>query len=311
MSSSKAMTSEPHSFLRKKAVVGSANSERISHALRERVFQGLEADVAARKKEVDDFKAPHFTGAPCPWNGSVRLETTDRRGRLALNLRRVRSGFLGVLGNMKQSETNKIEYMRHVNRLTGKGPCGCLSGEWVNLSEDTQKIWNNSTSLSMPPPPQFKAPSVQPPSDYLNPIESVTELNLLLREKKAQYVDVRRALRSQVLADFPQASESKIVAACHRILDEKLLSYEKTRRWPILQESFKPNLSLTSKDRRFYRNFHPGLWSNDAPALNDEDSDQDIQGTWSCCQAEREDALGCEREMLNPDRWCLASFNHD
>ena len=84
-----------------------------------------------------------------------------------------------------------------------------------------------------------------------------------------------------------------------RLLDEKLLSDVKLKRFPVQHESFKPNLSLTTGDRRYKQYYHPGAWTY---------MENEGRFAWSCCMNYKEDSKGCCYSVKNPDNWCLNGF---
>jgi len=84
-----------------------------------------------------------------------------------------------------------------------------------------------------------------------------------------------------------------------RLLNEKLLADEKMSRFPVQHESFRPNLSLTTQDRRYKVFHHPGTFTW---------SEAEKRMCWSCCMNFDQDGRGCESKVVNPDSWCVQGY---
>ncbi|KAF4690278.1 hypothetical protein FOZ60_000438 [Perkinsus olseni] len=219
--------------------------------------------------------------------------------------------------------------IRHVGMVTGKGPVGSLTKRWFNLvdekgasqhsvnpEDDFVGSWDISSSTCHPADVKARVRAfveaekrrVRMNGDvdahvnrktYRNPEEHFAEFQELVREKKRQYADIRGEFIRELRVEFPHASLMRLEAMARRLLDEKLLSDEKSRRYPIAHESFRPNLSLTTQDRRYREHYHPGAY----------DMIQ-VEGkrAWSCCLNYDSDSRGCEYRVINPDAWCLLGF---
>merc|ERR1719473_183844 len=134
---------------------------------------------------------------------------------------------------------------------------------------------------------------------YVDPATGIGNLNMKLQEKKVEYQDLKEQFKKELKVEFPNASEERLQAMGQRLLNEKLLADEKLKRFPVQHESFAPNLSLTSQDRRYKVFFHPGTW-----AWNEcEDA-----FAWSCCMNFAQGSRGCENKIVNPDSWCTLGF---
>merc|ERR1719450_288486 len=99
---------------------------------------------------------------------------------------------------------------------------------------------------------------------YVNPTQAITNVNDRLRERKLDFQELKEQFKRELKVEFPQASEERLQAMAQRLLNEKLLADEKLARFPIQHESFRPNLSLTTQDRRFKEYYHPGTWAYNA-----------------------------------------------
>merc|ERR1711990_311314 len=80
-------------------------------------------------------------------------------------------------------------------------------------------------------------------------------------EKKQQYQDMKEEFKADLRHEYPNASEERLQALAQRLLDEKLLADEKVRRFPVQHESYRPNLALTTQDRRYKEWSHNGVWT--------------------------------------------------
>merc|ERR1712039_530841 len=99
---------------------------------------------------------------------------------------------------------------------------------------------------------------------YVNPQDGVKEVNDRPRDRKIDFQELKDQFKRELQLEFPQASEERLQAMAQRLLGEKLLADEKLARFPIQHESFRPNLSLTTQDRRFKEYYHPGTWAYNA-----------------------------------------------
>merc|ERR1711948_122247 len=95
---------------------------------------------------------------------------------------------------------------------------------------------------------------------YVDPLNSISNMNDRLRERKIDFQELKEQFKKELKIEFPQASEERLQAMAQRLLNEKLLADEKLARFPIQHESFRPNLSLTTQDRRYKEYHHPGSW---------------------------------------------------
>lgn len=131
---------------------------------------------------------------------------------------------------------------------------------------------------------------------HQGPRGHVTEIGDKIREKKIEYQDLKEQFKRELKCEFPNASEERLQAMAARLLDEKLRADEKHQRFPLQHESFRPNLTLTSTNRKYKESFHRGKW-----AYNE------IEGRfcWSCCLNNSQKSKGCENKTINPDAWCL------
>merc|ERR1712007_119467 len=134
---------------------------------------------------------------------------------------------------------------------------------------------------------------------YVNPTQSVSNINDRLRERKVDFQELKEQFKRELKVEFPQASEERLQAMAQRLLNEKVLADEKMARFPIQHESFRPNLSLTTQDRRYKMFHHPGNYCF---------SDVEQRYCWSCCMGYDKDAKGCEYKICNPDSWCTLGF---
>merc|ERR1719236_208255 len=97
--------------------------------------------------------------------------------------------------------------------------------------------------------------------NYVNPHKATAKLNDQLRDMKVDYQDLKEQFKKELKVEFPNASEERLQAMAQRLLNEKLLADEKMARFPVQHESFRPNLSLTTQDRRYKMYHHPGTYS--------------------------------------------------
>merc|ERR1719359_2653231 len=109
---------------------------------------------------------------------------------------------------------------------------------------------------------------------YVPPHESIVNLNARLRERKVDFQELKEQFKRELKVEFPNASEERLQAMAQRLLNEKLLADEKTARFPVQHESFRPNLALTTEDRRYKEYSHPGQWGW---------SEAEKRFVWSCC----------------------------
>merc|ERR1719188_493710 len=96
--------------------------------------------------------------------------------------------------------------------------------------------------------------------EYVSPTQAIGNMNDCLRERKIDFQDLKDQFKRELKVEFPQASEERLQAMAQRLLNEKLLADEKMSRFPVQHEKFRPNLSLTTQDRRYKEYHHPGAW---------------------------------------------------
>merc|ERR1719399_1326137 len=120
---------------------------------------------------------------------------------------------------------------------------------------------------------------------YVNPHSAIGNLNDRLCERKIDYQDLKEQFKLELKVEFPNASEERLQAMAQRLLNEKLLADEKTARFPVQHESFRPNLAITTQDRRYKEFYHPGTW---------QFNDVEKRYAWSCCANFTQEAKGCE-----------------
>jgi len=124
-------------------------------------------------------------------------------------------------------------------------------------------------------------------------------MNNEVRKKKIDNQDLKEQFKRELQVEFPEASEERLQAMSKRLLDEKLLADEKRNKFPVQNERFRPDLSLTVKDRRYKEYHHPGTWIWNP---------QEDRHCWSCCLSFGENSRGCEHRIKNPDAWCTLGF---
>eukprot|EP00933_Yihiella_yeosuensis_P055262 TRINITY_DN539_c1_g2_i1.p1 TRINITY_DN539_c1_g2~~TRINITY_DN539_c1_g2_i1.p1 ORF type:complete len:350 (+),score=77.23 TRINITY_DN539_c1_g2_i1:116-1165(+) len=323
-----------HKYLTSKLQVGSAKSDKIDYSLAQKVFHSgdVPRDVLEAKRAVQKTKQANILGTePREWNGSTIADQKiqkDVHQDLKRQLLKVRAGLMDekVQKPSKFHTDEQIaERQKFIVAMTGQGPIGKLTGKWFNTVDerglashciaDHWPDWNCSTSTHtkedikeasgvvekkeerrlkhMSKKKQFNA------SAYINPRDSISNVNDRLRERKIDFQDLKEQFKRELKVEFPQASEERLQAMAQRLLNEKLLADEKMSRFPVQHESFRPNLSLTTQDRRYKGYFHPGTYSwNEA----------EKRYSWSCCLNFGQDSRGCECKVVNPDSWCYLGF---
>jgi len=324
-----------HPYLTSKFQVGSAKSDKINFSLAQKVFHrgDVPEEVLEAKRTVQKKLQANILGTEArEWNMSTAADQKHDKDATQMDLKRqllkVRAGLMDekVLKPSKFHTDEQIqERHKFIVAITGKGPIGKLTGKWFNpvdergLSQhciaEEWPDWNGSTATHTKEDIRqaqgvFEqqearrnrlaktAPKLNTEA-YISPTGSITNVNDRLRERKIDFQDLKEQFKRELKVEFPQASEERLQAMAQRLLNEKLLADEKLARFPVQHESFRPNLSLTTQDRRFKEFFHPGTWSwNEAEKRN----------CWSCCLNFGQDSRGCEFKVLNPDSWCYLGF---
>jgi hypothetical protein len=335
MEASASSASVTPKFLEKKLRVGGAQSAAVNYNLSAKVFH--QVDVPREKLEAKKFvqkakKANILGTEKQEWNCSTIADPRiqkDVTKDLKRQLLEVRAGLRDerVMKPSKAHTDDKIaERYKYIVTTTGKGPIGKLTGKWFNpvderglaahCIEDKWNDWNPSSSTMTKEDKKQAAAvnarkeelrkSMKAKSDakldmtgYVAPEQSISNINHRLRERKIDFQDLKEQFKAELKLEFPNASEERIQAMAQRLLNEKLLADEKMARFPIQNESFRPNLSLTTQDRRYKVYSHPGRWCW---------IEAEKRYGWSCCMNFREDGKGCECKIQNPDSWCLAGF---
>jgi hypothetical protein len=316
-------------FLKTKFQVGSCKGDRVSFSSKDKVFHSgdIRKDVVEQRKIAQRSVKPDILGLARPaWSESTiadpKIEKAPRRN-IRQELLAIRGGQVDqtLVTQRKQRSKEEVDgLLRYVCATTGKGPVGSLTKKWMNTVDErglgahcvepSWPDWNCSANTKTAEDVKVKEkrfveqenrrkaqnkPDALISEFYRNPTQQVGELEELLRQKKLQYVDLRDEFKNELQREFPQASDERIQAKAARLVDEKLMVDEKLRRYPIPHESFRPNLSLTTADRRYKEWSHPGKWER-----------HPVEGlfSWSCCMNYTEHSKGCEYTTVNPDSWC-------
>jgi len=322
-----------HQFLQSKFVVGSARSDRINFQLEQKVFHSgdVRPEALDAKRTVTKKKQPNILGTDKDdWNQCTIANQKVQKDKKVLkrDLLHVRAGLMDEKINKppKQHSDEVIaEKQKYIVATTGRGPIGMLTGKWFNATderglhkhciEDKWNDWNGSTSAHTKED-QKDATEVWEHKEtkrafhmqkelqldkeaYINPTESITNVNDRLRERKIDFQDLKEQFKRELKVEFPNASEERLQAMAQRLLNEKLLADEKMARFPVQHESFRPNLSLTTQARRYRMYHHPGTYAF---------SEIETRYSWSCCMGFDKDSKGCESKICNPDSWCTLGF---
>uniref|UniRef100_A0A6U6L0C8 Uncharacterized protein n=1 Tax=Zooxanthella nutricula TaxID=1333877 RepID=A0A6U6L0C8_9DINO len=323
-----------HPYLQRKFQVGSANSDKVNYSLAQKFFHNkdVKPEVLEAKKAVVKKKQANILGTePRDWNASTIADPRvqkDATVDLKRQLLMVRAG-LKDEKVMKPSRFHTDEAIaeryKFIVSVTGQGPIGKLSGKWTNTVDerglakhcvaDHWPDWNQSHSCHTKEDAKeaqgvfekkesrrkkwAKKSQSLTQMEYVNPSQAVTNVNDCLRERKIDFQDLKEQFKRELKVEFPQASEERLQAMAQRLLNEKLLADEKMARFPVQHESFRPNLSLTTQDRRYKEYSHPGTFSW---------MESERRYGWSCCLNFDQDSRGCECKVVNPDSWCLQGF---
>lgn len=323
-------TRPQNAFLKSKFQVGSCKSDRVNFRDAQKVFHSgdVPPSVLAAKKDVVKSKRPDILCVNRqPWDQTTIADPKIQkpvRKQLKRELLLVRAGLLDqptVAQSKGKSDEEIADYVRYITAITGKGPVGALTKKWFNATDERGlgahtiepgwADWNCSVGTRSAEDVKIKekrfaedearriaqnVPDAKiDPALYRGPVEQVGEFNALVAEKKNQYQDLKEEFKAELRNEFPTASEERMQAIAARLLDEKLLADERTRRYPIPHESFQPNLALTCMDRRYKEWRHPGKW---------EWRELEQMFCWSCCMNYKEESKGCEYRTVNPDAWC-------
>jgi len=323
-----------HTFLQSKFVAGSAKSDRINYPLAQKVFHSgdVKQEALEAKRVVQKEKQPNILGTEKDkWNQSTIADQKvqkDLKKDVKRQLLQVRAGLMDekvIKPGKMHSDEAIAERHKYIVATTGRGPIGMLTGKWFNhvderglhkhCIEGKWPDWTGSTSTHTKED-QKEATEVwedkeqrrkrmmrnDPNLDeeaYVDPLASITNVNDRLRERKIDFQDLKEQFKRELKVEFPNASEERLQAMAQRLLNEKLLADEKMARFPVQHESFRPNLSLTTQDRRYKMHHHPGTYAF---------SEGEKRFTWSCCMSFDKDSKGCEFKICNPDSWCTLGF---
>lgn len=326
--------SSTHPFLTSKFQVGSAKSDKINYTLAQKVFHSgdVPPEVLEAKRGVLKKKQANILGTePREWNASTIADPRIQKEvykDLKRQLLKVRAGLMDekVLKPSKShSPAALAEQYKFVVAMTGKGPIGKLTGSWFNPVDERglpkhciEEDWHDwDASHSAHTKEDIKAAkavfeqketrrlrmmardSKLDKEGYVDPTTSIVNVNDRLRERKVDFQDLKEQFKRELKVEFPRASEERLQAMAQRLLNEKLLADEKVARFPVQHHSFRPNLSLTTQDRRYKEYRHPGTYTwNEAEKRH----------TWSCCLNFSQESRGCECKVVNPDSWCYMGF---
>lgn len=307
-------SSMTHAYLTSKFQVGSAKSDKINYTLAQKVFHSGDVphEVLDSKRAVQKKKQPNILGTEKrDWNSSTIADQKiqkDMHKDLKRHLLEIRAGIHDekILKPCKaHSDEQIIERYKFVVAMTGQGPIGKLSGKWFNAIDerglpahcvaDHWNDWNASYSTHTKDDIQQAHAVVQQKDDRRK--RMMTKDNKVNSEAYVNPTQVQ--FKRELKVEFPQASEERLQAMAQRLLNEKLLADEKMARFPVQHESFRPNLSLTTQDRRYKEFYHPGtfVWH-----------EAEKREAWTCCMNFGHESRGCEFKVVNPDTWCYQGF---
>lgn len=331
-----ATPSPKHRYLTSKFQVGSAKSDKLNYLLSQKVFHrgDVRKDAIEARRVVHRQKWSNILESePKDWSASTIAErkagpkpspTRDLKRQLL----KVRAGLMDEY-HIKPSKAHTdeaiLEQQKFIVAMTGKGPVGKFSGGWFNAIDErglakhcVREDWPDwNASHSAHTAEDIKAANAVfkktegrrvrmqtkgkhlDTVGYANPTESINNLNDRLRERKIDFQELKQEFKMELKKEYPEASEERLQAMSQRLLSEKLLADEKTARFPVQHESFRPNVALTSQDRRYKVYDHPGSWTWQ-PVEN--------RYAWSCCLNWSHDARGCSARVMNPDSWCTLGF---
>jgi hypothetical protein len=302
----------------------------LNYPVKSKVFHSgdVPARAAAMRREVSASKRPDFLGIKRhAWDESTiadpKIEKQNpQRRNLRNDLLQVRGGQAErpTMPTTRTPDAVTQDFARYVCAITGKGPIGAVTKTWFNsvderglaahCVEPSWPDWNGSHSTRQPEDQKVKQkrfeefearcaaqniPEKLLNQHYRSPEVQISEMDEMLRQKKIEYQDLKEEFKADIRRDFPQVTEERLQAMAARLLDEKLMHDERIRRYPIPHESFRPNLSMTTADRRYKEWVHKGKWE-----LNPTDG----LFAWSCCMNYTEHSKGCEYSTVNPDKWC-------
>jgi len=326
--------STKHAFLQRRFQVGSANSDKVNYSLAEKFFHNkdVKPEVVEAKKAVTKKKQANILGTePQEWNESTIANPKvqkDPTVDLKRQLLKVRAGLMDeyvIKPSKFHSDEQIAERYKFIVSVTGQGPIGKLCGKWFNTVDERGLAkhciaeqwpdWNQSHSCHTKEDVKeaqrvFERKETRRKRDhakddrlntleYVSPMQAVANVNDCLRERKIDFQDLKEQFQRELKVEFPQASEERLQAMAQRLLNEKLLADEKIARFPIQHENFRPNLALTTQDRRYKEYSHPGTfaWMESEKGYG-----------WSCCMNFDSEARGCECKVVNPDSWCTLGF---
>jgi len=183
----------------------------------------------------------------------------------------------------------------------------CVNPNWPDwdVSASTNHKEDKKAAMAVFGKKEDRRNRMNVPDDYINVDRYRTLLDKYylqcneIERKKVEFQDLKDLFKHELRVEFPNSSEERLQAMAQRLLDEKLLSDVKLKRFPVQHESFKPNLSLTTGDRRYKQYYHPGAWVY---------MENEGRFAWSCCMNYKEDSKGCCYTVKNPDNWCLNGF---
>jgi len=332
--SSASNLTQKHAYMQSKFVVGSARSDRINFSQAQKVFHSgdVKTEALEAKRIVQKQKQPNILGTEQDhWQQSTIADQKiqkDLKKDLKRQLLQVRAGLLDEKiqkPSKMHSDEAIAERHKYIVATTGRGPIGMLTGKWFNPvderglhahsiehkwpdwagstsahtkedQKDATEIWEEKEGRRK----RMMAPEANLDKEaYINPTQSITNVNDRLRERKIDFQDLKEQFKRELKVEFPNASEERLQAMVQRLLNEKLLADEKMARFPVQHESFRPNLSLTTQDRRYKMHHHPGTYTF---------CENEKRFSWSCCMNFDKDSKGCEFKICNPDSWCTLGF---
>jgi len=293
---------ESTGYRTRKVAIGSVQSGILNFAPDQRYFQSADIPDKASdvKKAVKDDIDPDILGIrKRNWNSSVSIPKTvndkkEEQDDLNLQLTKVRAGLNDA--PIAKYRAKKIPVgVDSRNDYTGWNVSTAQDvGERKRQLEDERQFVQvmhtkkNDTFLRT--------------TGYKGLKQKTKDINESFRQTKMDDQAMKMMLRKEFHYEDPLASEARIEAVVHKRLIEQKRAEKATAYDPDIQETRKkPDMSKTliSVKKKVYH--HNGAWTH-----------SNIEGchAWSCCMNTKKDSQGCVLQIVDPNRWNLASYNN-
>jgi hypothetical protein len=278
-------------FKSRAPIVGSTKLGRMNFERTEQVFpkEDIPKKSYEAKVAMTQLVDPDILGLrKKDWNGSVSVPVNAQEEDFERKLTKIKLGFFDT--PLPKYRPNKVE--------AGTDTRDQYIGWNVSVQAASKfQSQNNIDHLTNYAMTKTKR-AFNKINDYKAPSDTIKQFNETLRQEKRDEKDVREELKRKIRFENPAATENRINATVNRLVYENKKETLRPQSENLSEETFKPDISKTTKVDLDYVTYHNGSWGPQFPAKKE---------AWSCCMMDKKTGEGCVRVKVNKDKWILDS----